>query len=94
MTTWQEALFTPRRVAVIGASASQGKAGALFLCNLISAEAGFGGEVIAIHPTASEILGCPAYPSVSAVPEPVDLEPASKGYCTRAGCMIHRFEGN
>ena len=22
------------------------------------------------------------------------LEPASKGYCTRAGCMIHRFEGN
>ncbi|HUI19779.1 MAG TPA: acetate--CoA ligase family protein [Methylocella sp.] len=73
MTSWQEALFTPRRVAVIGASASQGKAGALFLCNLISAEAGFGGEVIAIHPTANEILGCPVYPSVSAVPEPVDL---------------------
>jgi hypothetical protein len=22
------------------------------------------------------------------------LEPASKGYCTRAGCMIHRFKGN
>jgi acyl-CoA synthetase (NDP forming) len=73
MTGWQQALFTPRRVAVVGASASPGKAGALFLRNLTAVEAGFCGEVIAIHPTASEILGCPAYPSVSAVPEPVDL---------------------
>src|ERR1700758_2403604 len=73
MTAWQEALFTPRRVVVIGASASSGKAGALFLRNLTAAEAGFCGEVIAIHPTASEILGCLAYPSVSAAPEPVDL---------------------
>jgi acyl-CoA synthetase (NDP forming) len=73
MTGWQEALFTPRRVAVVGASASQGKAGALFLRNLTSAEAGFRGEVIAIHPTASELLGRPAYPCVTAVPEPVDL---------------------
>jgi hypothetical protein len=22
------------------------------------------------------------------------LEPASKGYCTRTGCMIHRVKGN
>jgi acyl-CoA synthetase (NDP forming) len=73
MTSWQEALFNPRRVAVVGASASQGKAGALFLRNLTSAEAGFGGEVVAIHPSASEILGCPAYPSVTAAPGPVDL---------------------
>jgi acetyltransferase len=73
MTAWQEALFTPRRVAVVGASASSGKAGASFLRNLTSVEAGFGGDVIAIHPTASEILGCPAYPSVSAAHEPVDL---------------------
>jgi acyl-CoA synthetase (NDP forming) len=73
MTSWQEPLFNPRRVAVIGASASQGKAGALFLRNLTSSEAGFGGEVIAVHPTASELLGCPAYPSVSAIPQPVDL---------------------
>src|SRR5262249_14025756 len=73
MTSGQEALFNPRRVAVVGASASQGKAGALFLRNLTSAEAGFGGEVLAIHPSASEILGCPAYPSVTAAPGPVDL---------------------
>lgn len=71
MTGWQ--LFTPRRVAVVGASASPGKAGALFLRNLTSAEAGFSGEVVAIHQLESEILGCPAYPSLTAVPEPVDL---------------------
>jgi acetyltransferase len=45
----------------------------LFLGNLTAAEAGFAGEVIAIHPSASEILGCPAYPSFGAVPAPVDL---------------------
>jgi acetyltransferase len=73
VTDWQDALFTPRRVAVVGASTSAGKAGALFLGNLTAAEAGFAGEVIAIHPLASEILGCPAYPSFGAVPAPVDL---------------------
>lgn len=73
MSDWQDALFSPRRVAVVGASAAPGKAGALFLRNLTSDEAGFSGEVVAIHPSAKEILGCPAYPSVCASPEPVDL---------------------
>ena len=62
MNDWQDALFSPRRVAVVGASATPGKAGSLFLRNLTAAEAGFTGEVVAIHPSASEILGCPAYP--------------------------------
>jgi acyl-CoA synthetase (NDP forming) len=70
---WQDALFTPRRVAVVGASASPGKAGSLFLRNLTSAEAGFAGEVVAIHPSADEILGCPAYPALATVPGSVDL---------------------
>jgi acyl-CoA synthetase (NDP forming) len=73
VTRWQDALFTPHRVAVVGASASTGKAGALFLRNLTSDAAGFSGEVIAIHPTASELLGRQAYPCLAAVPEPVDL---------------------
>ncbi|HET6375075.1 MAG TPA: CoA-binding protein, partial [Methylocella sp.] len=73
MTGWQEALFNPRRVAVVGASSSPGKAGALFLRNLTSPSSGFRGEVVAIHPAASGILGCPAFPLLSAVPEPVDL---------------------
>jgi hypothetical protein len=41
MITWQDALFTPRRVAVVGAP---GKAGALFLRNLTAVESGYGGR--------------------------------------------------
>jgi acetyltransferase len=70
---WQYALFAPRRVAVVGASAFPGKAGSLFIRNLTAVEAGFAGEVVAIHPSASDILGCPAYPNLKSVPEPVDL---------------------
>ncbi len=73
MTRWQDALFSPRRVAVVGASASASKAGNLFLRNLMAVEADFAGEVVAIHPSAREILGRPAYPCLAAVPEPVDL---------------------
>jgi acyl-CoA synthetase (NDP forming) len=73
VTRWQDALFTPRRVAVVGASASASKAGTLFLRNLMAVEADFAGEVVAIHPSAREILGRPAYPCLAAVPEPVDL---------------------
>jgi acyl-CoA synthetase (NDP forming) len=73
VTDWLDALFTPRRVAVIGATATPGKAGSLFMRNLTAAEAGFAGDVVAIHPSASEILGRPAYPSVAAAPAPVDL---------------------
>jgi acyl-CoA synthetase (NDP forming) len=70
---WQDALFTPQRVAVVGASATASKAGSLFLRNLTAGEAGFAGEAVAIHPSAREILGCPAFPRLAAVPEPVDL---------------------
>lgn len=73
MTCWQDALFAPRRVAVVGASATAGKAGALFMRNLTSAEAAFQGEVVAIHPSAEEILNRPAYPSLVAAPGPIDL---------------------
>ena len=73
MTTWQDALFAPRRIAVVGASATPGKAGHLFLSNLAQRDAGFGGEIIAIHPSAIEVLGYPAYPSLASTPEPVDL---------------------
>ena len=73
MTAWQDALFTPRRVAVVGASATPGKAGYLFLNNLAKPEAGFAGKIIAIHPSATEVLGCPSYPSLVLAPRPVDL---------------------
>ena len=73
MSNWQEALFNPRRVAVVGASATPGKAGALFLRNLTSAQSRFRGEVIGIHPSATELLGLPAFPRLDAAPTQIDL---------------------
>ena len=73
MSNWQEALFNPQRVAVVGASATPGKAGALFLRNLTSAQSRFRGEVIGIHPSATELLGLPAFPGLDAVPAQIDL---------------------
>ena len=73
MSNWQEALFNPRRVAVVGASATPGKAGALFLRNLTLAQSRFRGEVIGIHPSATELLGLPAFPRLDAAPTQIDL---------------------
>jgi acetyltransferase len=73
MTDWREALFNPRRVAVVGASAAPGKAGALFLSNLLAAGSGLAADVIGIHPSASTLLGRPAFPGLDAAPGPVDL---------------------
>ncbi|MBI2369032.1 MAG: CoA-binding protein [Deltaproteobacteria bacterium] len=64
-------LLEPRSIAVVGASTVEGKTGNVILSNLI--ENGFGGPVYPIHPTASEILGLRAYPTLSHVPGPVDL---------------------
>lgn len=73
MTNWEQALFTPRRVALIGASATAGKLGHLFMTNLIAPQSGFKGDVVAVHPTLDKILDRPAYARLSAVPGGVDL---------------------
>lgn len=73
MSAWNDALFNPRRVAIVGASETPGKAGALFLRNLMSPEAGFAGDVIAVHPRATTLMGVPAFPSLAAAPLPIDL---------------------
>ena len=64
-------LFEPRSVAVIGASRTRGTIGAEILHNLISA--GFGGPIYPVNLHVSTVEGLRAYPSVCAVPGPVDL---------------------
>ncbi len=64
-------LFRPRSVAVIGASAEDGKIGNSVMRNLIAG--GFAGTIYPINPTATEICGRPAYPTIAAVPGPVDV---------------------
>jgi acyl-CoA synthetase (NDP forming) len=65
-----QAIFLPRTVAVVGAPRSF-KPGLVFLQALL--DPGFKGEVFPINPSANEILGLKAYPTVSAVPKEVDL---------------------
>jgi len=64
-------LFNPTSVAVIGASTVLHKTGGRRWRSMV--ESGFAGPLYPIHPTASEILGRKAYPSVRSVPGPVEL---------------------
>lgn len=66
-----DALFLPSSVAVIGAKDDPGSVGATILNNLKSG--GFKGRLYPINPKRSEVFGLPCFPSISDVPEPVDL---------------------
>jgi acetyltransferase len=64
-------IFTPRSVAVVGATEKAGSVGRTVLWNLISSP--FGGTVFPINPKRSNILGLKAYPNLASVPDPVEL---------------------
>jgi acyl-CoA synthetase (NDP forming) len=65
-----QALLAPRSVALIGASADAGKTTARAQRYL--RQHGYGGRVRPINPGHDEIQGETAYPSLLALPEPVD----------------------
>ncbi|TBR09833.1 MAG: acyl-CoA synthetase [Candidatus Nitrosotenuis sp.] len=69
--SFMEKFFTPKSVALVGASATPGKVGNSVLDSL--AKHDYTGKVYPINPKAEEILGIKCYPSVDAIPEPVDL---------------------
>jgi len=64
-------IFKPKSIAVIGASDTSGKWGYSMVARPL--KTGFKGAVYPINPTKREILGLPTYPSVTAVPGPIDL---------------------
>lgn len=66
-----DAFFTPRAIAVIGASASPEKLGYAVARNLI--EGGFPGEVHLVNPRGGFLFGRPIYPRLDEVPGEVDL---------------------
>ncbi len=66
-----EAVLAPTSVAVIGASRQRGTIGGEVFHNLLAY--GFEGPVYPINPAAAVVQSVPAYPSVTAVPGPVDL---------------------
>src|SRR5512139_3148634 len=63
--------FSPRGVALIGASRDPAKLGYAVLRNLL--QHGYAGPVYPVNPKADEIMGVRCYPSILAVPDPVEL---------------------
>jgi acetyltransferase len=66
-----DAIFGPETVAVVGASDRPGSVGRTIMWNLISNP--FGGTIYPVNARRQNVLGIKAYPSVSEVPERVDL---------------------
>ncbi len=66
-----DTFFSPKSVAIVGASRDVGKLGYDVLYNV--KEGGFTGKIYPINPKADEILDLKAYPSVLDVPDPIDL---------------------
>src|SRR6266508_4360425 len=66
-----DTIFAPKSVAVIGATETLGSVGRTIVWNLISSS--FGGTIYPVNPKRPSILGIKAYPTLSAVPEVVDL---------------------
>jgi len=64
-------IMKPAAVAVIGASAENGKIGNSVMKNLING--GYQGAIYPIHPSATEILGKKVYKSVKDVPGEIDV---------------------
>ncbi len=64
-------IFKPESIAVVGASRSPATIGHQVLANLIGY--GYTGTVYPINPKAASIHSIKAYPSIGAVPDPVDL---------------------
>jgi acetyl coenzyme A synthetase (ADP forming)-like protein len=64
-------IMKPKSVAVIGASAENGKIGNSVMKNLING--GYKGEIYPIHPKAEEIMGKKVYKSVKDIPGDVDI---------------------
>ena len=65
------AIFSPRSVAVVGATDKEGSVGRTVMANLLAHP--FGGPVFPVNPQRATVLDVAAYPDLASVPEPVDL---------------------
>ncbi|MGB3632934.1 MAG: bifunctional acetate--CoA ligase family protein/GNAT family N-acetyltransferase [Rubrobacteraceae bacterium] len=66
-----DTIFRPETVAVVGATERTGSVGRTIMWNLVSSP--FGGTVFPVNSKRSNVLGVKAYPTISDVPEQVDL---------------------
>ncbi len=84
-------LFSPRTVAVIGASTNPGKIGGRPI--YFMQRAGFAGTIYPINRGAAEVQGLRAFPTLEAVPGPVDVAiiavPAPAVHDAVTSCAAH-----
>jgi acyl-CoA synthetase (NDP forming)/RimJ/RimL family protein N-acetyltransferase len=66
-----EAILRPSSVALVGASRVAGSVGDLVFANLLAGN--FSGTIYPVNSEATAIRGVRAYPTLSSLPEPVDL---------------------
>ncbi len=66
-----DALFNPRTIAIIGASDDPTRIGGLPIRFL--RQHGYGGKIFPVNPKYKEIVGLPCFPTLTDIPEPVDL---------------------
>ena len=66
-----EALFNPRRMAVIGASSHLAKWGRIVPSNIM--RDGYKGELYLVNPRGGELNGMTFYPSAAAIGKEIDL---------------------
>lgn len=66
-----DAIFAPESVAVIGASTVHGKVGHDIFANIL--KGGYTGTLYPVNPKAKSVLSVKAYPSISYIPDSVDL---------------------
>ncbi|MCX5846674.1 MAG: acetate--CoA ligase family protein [Deltaproteobacteria bacterium] len=65
------AIFSPESVAIVGASNTPGKVGHDIFANILSGH--YQGTLYPVNPKARSILSVKAYPSISEIPDSVDL---------------------
>lgn len=80
-----DSIFSPKSVAVIGASATPGSVGSILMRNLM--ENPFGGVVFPVNPKRRAIHGVLCYPTLQAVPERVDLAVIATPAATVPSCI-------
>jgi acetyltransferase len=71
IVTGLTAFFAPKSVAVVGASATRGKAGYFLFRNILGG--GYRGRVYAVNPGSKRVLGYRSYPSIAAIEDEIDL---------------------
>ncbi len=65
------ALLRPRRVAVVGARRDGSGVGGAVVDSIV--QGGYAGDLVLVHPWATDIGGVPAYPTFADAPGPIDL---------------------